>query len=172
MKTINEKLLKHLFKQAFKTEDLIQLLNIKKDCTKNKENYSIEIPIDSNQERIINLMKINKGLEYCIISEIKDFIFKKVLDYAYLNRKKLIHKNEILDIASDELVIGSLKVISELPNDITKIIDYNKKFEDTSLIITKKFNLFIDYDSISLQAICMDKFAPRLNLKFSFSIED
>jgi hypothetical protein len=170
MKKIDKKLIKHLFEQAFKDEDLIKLLNIQKDPSKNKENYTINISITSDEDRIINLMKINKNLEYRIISDLKDFILKKALDHAYLN-KKLINKNEISEIASDELVIGGSGALVDLPDHLTKVLDYNKKFEDTSVLITKKLNLFIDYTSISLQVISMDKFAPQLNLKFSFCIE-
>ena len=72
----------------------------------------------------------------------------------------------------NQIMIGSAGAIMDITENISTILDYNKRLSDNSLAITNSIDLIIDYNSIRIQTIGMEGFAPMVNCKFSFCLSD
>ena len=116
-------------------------------------------------------MNIDEKVEKYLLSELKDYFFKKITDFIY-SKKKIIQKKELPQNIDNQIVIGSSGAIMDIPENISIILDYNKSFSDNSLAITDRIDLIIDYNSIRIQTIGMEGFAPMMNCKFSFCLSN
>ena len=171
MNLINKTFLIDTFDKVLKSGDLQKLVNVKKSESNILEEHLISMSITSEQHKSISSLNIDEKIEKYLLSEIKEYFFKKITDFIYSN-KKIIQKNELGQNIDNQIVIGSSGAIMDIPENISTILDYNKRFNDNSLAITDSIDLIIDYNSIKIQTIGMEGFAPRMNLKFSFCLAD
>jgi hypothetical protein len=169
MKLINETFLIDTFDEVLKSGDLQKLVNVKKSESNELEEHLISISITSEQRKYGQ--SIDEKMEKCLLFELKEYFFKKITDFIYSN-KKIIQKNELGQNIDNQIVIGSSGAIMDIPENISTILDYNKRFSDNSLAITDSIDLILDYNSIRIQTIAMDGFAPKMNCKFSFCLSD
>jgi thymidylate synthase len=172
MKNINADLLIKIFNKAIESKDLNKFVFFHEDSSKNKEEFFISISITQDQKKMIQSMNIDENVEKTILSDLKEFIFKKCTDFIYSNNKSITKEELVEDILKKHLVLGGPGALLDLSNNEIGVLDYNKKFSDKSLTIFKKINLFLDYESIKFQVISSDGFSPQINLKFNFCIED
>lgn len=177
MKKITHESLIEIFENIFRSDDrLVKLVSIHSDSSKIKEEFIISLSITSDQQKIIQSMNIDDSIEEYITGELKEFIFNKCADFVYSNNKLTncdsLEENVNL-LPNEFMLLGGSSALSNLSddNDIVKILDHNKRFNDHSIVIFKKINLFLDYNSIKIQTIGLAEFIPQLNLKFNFSIE-
>lgn len=171
MNKIDETFLIDTFDKILKSEDLQKLINVKKSESDELEEHLISMSITSEQHKLIHSMNIDEKVEKYLLSELKEYFFKKITDFIYSN-KKIIQKNELDQNVDNQIVIGSSGAIMDIPENISTILDYNKRFSDNSLAITDSIDLIIDYNSIRIQTIGMEGFAPMMNCKFSFCLSD
>ena len=171
MNKIDETFLIDTFDKILKSEDLQKLINVKKSESDELEEHLISMSITSEQHKLIHSMNIDEKVEKYLLSEFKEYFFKKITDFIYSN-KKIIQKNELDQNIDNQIVIGSSGAIMDIPENISTILDYNKRFSDNSLAITDSIDLIIDYNSIRIQTIGMEGFAPMMNCKFSFCLSD
>jgi hypothetical protein len=171
MNTINETFLIDTFDKVLKSQDLQKLVNVKKSESSGLEEHLISMSITSDQRKLISSLNIDEKTEKYLLSELKEYFFKKITDFIYSN-KKIIQKNELDQNIDNQIVIGSSGAIMDIPENISTILDYNKRFSDNSLAITDSIDLIIDYNSIRIQTIGMEGFAPMVNCKFSFCLSD
>ena len=171
MNTIDETFLIDTFDKILKSEDLQKLINVKKSESNELEEHLISMSITSEQHKLIHSMNIDEKVEKYLLSELKDYFFKKITDFIY-SKKKIIQKKELPQNIDNQIVIGSSGAIMDIPENISIILDYNKSFSDNSLAITDRIDLIIDYNSIRIQTIGMEGFAPMMNCKFSFCLSD
>ena len=171
MNTINETFLIDTFDKVLKSQDLQKLVNVKKSESSGLEEHLISMSITSDQHKLIVSLNIDEKTEKYLLSELKEYFFKKITDFIYSN-KKIIQKNELDQNMDNQIVIGSSGAIMDIPENISTILDYNKRFSDNSLAITDSIDLIIDYNSIRIQTIGMEGFAPMMNCKFSFCLSD
>jgi hypothetical protein len=171
MNTINETFLIDTFDKVLKSQDLQKLVNVKKSESSGLEEHLISMSITSDQHKLIVSLNIDEKTEKHLLSELKEYFFKKITDFIYSN-KKIIQKNELDQNIDNQIVIGSSGAIMDIPENISTILDYNKRFSDNSLAITDSIDLIIDYNSIRIQTIGMEGFAPMVNCKFSFCLSD
>jgi len=171
MNKIDETFLIDTFDKILKSEDLQKLINVKKSESDELEEHLISMSITSEQHKLIHSMNIDEKVETYLLSELKEYFFKKITDFIYSN-KKIIQKNELDQNIDNQIVIGSSGAIMDIPENISTILDYNKRFSDNSLAITDSIDLIIDYNSIRIQTIGMEGFAPMMNCKFSFCLSD
>jgi hypothetical protein len=171
MKLINETFLIDTFDKVLKSGDLQKLINVKKSESNELEEHLISMSITSEQHKLIQSLNIDEKVEKYLLSELKEHFFKKITDFIYSN-KKIIQKNELGQNIDNQIVIGSSGAIMDIPENISTILDYNKRFSDNSLAITDSIDLILDYNSIRIQTIGMEGFAPQMNCKFSFCLSD
>ena len=171
MKLINETFLIDTFDKVLKSGDLQKLVNVKKSESNELEEHLISISITSDQLKLIRSLNIDEKTEEYLLSELKDYFFKKILDFVYSN-STILDKNELYQNIDNQIVIGSSGAIMDIPENISTILDYNKRFSDNSLAITDSIDLILNYNSIRIQTIGMEGFAPKMNLKFSFCLAD
>ena len=171
MNTINETFLIDTFDKVLKSQDLQKLVNVKKSESDELEEHFISMSITSDQHKLISSLNIDEKVEMYLLSELKEYFFKKITDFIYSN-KKIIQKNELDQNIDNQIVIGSAGAIMDIPENISTILDYNKRLSDNSLAITNSIDLIIDYNSIRIQTIGMEGFAPMMNCKFSFCLSD
>ena len=171
MNAINETFLINTFDKVLKSGDLQKLVNVKKSESNGLEEHLISMSITSDQHKLIASLNIDEKTEEYLLSEIKEYFFKKITDFVY-SSKKIIQKNELDQNIDNQIVIGSSGAIMDIPENISTILDYNKRFSDNSLAITDSIDLIIDYNSIRIQTIGMEGFAPIMNCKFSFCLSD
>ena len=171
MNTINETFLIDTFDKVLKSQDLQKLVNVKKSESSGLEEHLISMSITSDQHKLIASLNIDEKTEEYLLSEIKEYFFKKITDFVY-SSKKIIQKNELDQNIDNRIVIGSSGAIMDIPENISTILDYNKRFSDNSLAITDSIDLILDYNSIRIQTIGMEGFAPIMNCKFSFCLSD
>lgn len=171
MKQIEETFLIDTFDKVLKSEDLQKLINVKKSESDELEEHFISMSITSDQHKLISSLNIDEKVEMYLLSELKEYFFKKITDFIYSN-KKIIQKNELDQNIDNQIVIGSAGAIMDIPENISTILDYNKRLSDNSLAITNSIDLIIDYNSIRIQTIGMEGFAPMMNCKFSFCLSD
>ena len=171
MNLINETFLSDTFDKVLKSGDLQKLVNVKKSESSGLEEHLISMSITSDQHKLIASLNIDEKTEKYLLSELKEYFFKKITDFVYSN-KKIIQKNELDQNIDNQIVIGSSGAIMDIPENISTILDYNKRFSDNSLAITDIVDLILDYNSIRIQTIGMEGFAPRMNCKFSFCLSD
>ena len=171
MKLINETFLIDTFDKVLKSGDLQKLINLKKSNSNELEEHLISMSITSEQQKMIQSLNIDEKTEKYLSSELKEYFFKKITDFIY-STKKIITKDEFNQNNIDnQIVIGSSGAIMDIPENVSTILDYNKRFSDNSLVITDGINLILDYNSIRIQVIGMEGFAPQMNCKFSFCID-
>ena len=171
MYTLNETFLIDTFDKVLKSQDLQKLVNVKKSESSGLEEHLISMSITSDQHKLIVSLNIDEKTEKHLLSELKEYFFKKITDFIYSN-KKIIQKNELDQNIDNQIVIGSAGAIMDIPENISTILDYNKRLSDNSLAITDSIDLIIDYNSIRIQTIGMEGFAPMMNCKFSFCLSD
>ena len=171
MKQIEETFLIDTFDKVLKSQDLQKLVNVKKSESSGLEEHLISMSITSDQHKLIVSLNIDEKTEKHLLSELKEYFFKKITDFIYSN-KKIIQKNELDQNIDNQIVIGSAGAIMDIPENISTILDYNKRLSDNSLAITDSIDLIIDYNSIRIQTIGMEGFAPMMNCKFSFCLSD
>lgn len=171
MKLINETFLIDTFDRVLKSGDLQKLVNVKKSESNELEEHLISMSITSEQHKLIQSLNIDEKVEKYLLSELKEYFFKKITDFIYSN-KKIIQKNELGQNIDNQIVIGSSGAIMDIPDNISTILDYNKKFSDNSLATTNSIDLILDYNSIRIQTIGMEGSAPMMNCKFSFCLSD
>lgn len=172
MKPINESFLIDAFNKVLKSGDLEKLINLEEaDSNKNFEEHLISIPLTSDQYKTIQSLNIDEKTEEHLLLELKEYFFKKITDFIYSN-KKIIQKEDLHQTIDNQIVLGSSGAIMDIPENISTILDYNKRFNDNSLAITDIINLIIDYNSIRIQTIGMESFVPIMNCKFSFCLVD
>ena len=171
MKLINETFLIDMFDEVLKSGDLQKLVNVKKSESNELEEHSVSVSITSEQSKSIHSLNMDEKVEKYLLSELKDYFFKKITDFIYSN-KKIIQKNELGQNIDNQIVIGSSGAIMDIPENISTILDYNKRFGDNSLAITDSIDLILDYNSIRIQTIGMEGFAPQMNCKFSFCLAE
>lgn len=171
MNTINETFLIDTFNKVLKSQDLQKLVNVKKSESNVLEEHLISMSITSEQHKLIQSLNIDEKTEEYLLSELKDYFFKKILDFVYSN-KRILDKNELDQNIDNQIVIGSSGAIMDIPENISTILDYNKSFSDKTLVVTDSVDLILDYNSIKMQTIGMEGFAPKVNLKFSFCLAD
>lgn len=170
MNTINETFLIDTFDEVLKSQDLQKLVNVKKSESDVLEEHTISMSITSEQYKLIQSLNIDEKTEKYLLSELKDYFFKKILDFVYSN-KRILDKNELENI-DNQIVIGSSGAIMNIPENVSTILDYNKNFSDKTLFVTDSVDLILDYNSIKIQTIGMEGFAPKMNLKFSFCLAE
>jgi len=171
MITVDETFLIDTFDKVLGSGDLQKLVNVKKSESNGLEEHLISISITSEQHKLIQPLNIDEKTQSYLLSELEEYFFKKITDFIYSN-KKIIQKNELGQNIDNRIVIGSSGAIVDIPENISTILDYNKSFSDNSLVITDRINLIIDYNSIKIQIIGMEGFAPKMNCKFSFCLSD
>jgi len=170
MKLINETFLIDTFDKVLKSGDLQKLINLKKTNSNELEEHLISMSITSEQQKMIQSLNIDEKTEKYLSSELKEYFFKKITDFIY-STKKIITKDEFNQNNIDnQIVIGSSGAIIDIPENVSTILDYNKRFSDNSLVITDGINLILDHNSIRIQVIGMEGFAPQMNCKFSFCL--
>ena len=170
MKLINETFLIDTFDKVLKSGDLQKLINLKKTNSNELEEHLISMSITSEQQKMIQSLNIDEKTEKYLSSELKEYFFKKITDFIY-STKKIITKDEFNQNNIDnQIVIGSSGAIMDIPENVSTILDYNKRFSDNSLVITDGINLILDHNSIRIQVIGMEGFAPQMNCKFSFCL--
>jgi len=171
MKLINETFLIDTFDKVLKSGDLQKLVNVKKSESNELEEHLISISITSDQHKLIRSLNIDEKTEEYLLSELKDYFFKKILDFVYSN-STILDKNELYQNIDNQIVIGSSGAIMDIPENVSTILDYNKSFSDKTLVVTDSVDLILDYNSIKIQTIGMGGFAPKMILKFSFCLAD
>ena len=172
MKQIEETFLIDTFDKVLKSKDLQKLINLKKSDSNELEEHSISMSITSEQQKMIQSLNIDEKTEKYLSSELKEYFFKKITDFIY-STKKIIQKDELdHNNIDNQIVIGSSGAIMDIPENVSTILDYNKRFSDNSLVITGSINLILDYNSIRIQVIGMEGFTPQMNCKFSFCLAD
>jgi hypothetical protein len=172
MKLINETFLINTFDEVLKSGDLQKLVNVKKSESNELEEHLISMSITSEQQKMIQSLNIDEKTEEYLSFELKDYFFKKITDFIYSTKKTI--QNDELDYNNidNQIVIGSSGAIIDIPENISTILDHNKSFSDNSLAITNSIDLILDYNSIRIQTIGMEGFAPKMNCKFSFCLFD
>lgn len=171
MKQIEETFLIDTFDKVLKSEDLQKLINLKKSESNGLEEHLISMSITSDQHKLIESLNIDEKTEKYLLSELKEYFFKKITDFVYSN-KKIIQKKELDQNIDNQIVIGSCAAIMDIPENVSTVLDYNKSWSDNSLVITDSIDLIIDYNSIRIQVIGMEGFTPQMNCKFSFCLAD
>jgi len=98
MKNINADLLIKIFNKAIESKDLNKFVFFHEDSSKNKEEFFISISITQDQKKMIQSMNIDENVEKTILSDLKEFIFKKCTDFIYSNNKSITKEELVEDI--------------------------------------------------------------------------